>query len=497
MNNTLLLSSFRRLYAQPVSSYLHRIGFLLFTLSFLFTNQTSNAQNIRIVEVDTRNEWVTLKNFGSSTIDISGYWLCERPNYDRIGDAGAVSIVSGDLVLAPNEEVIVNVSPAGQSGGFNAITDLSDNSELGLFASSSFGSTDPDVYLDFVTWGGITNPTRAQQAVDAGRWDDANSFVAGAAPFEYLGDANDVGADFWQGDEGGDAIVRIVEVDTRNEWVTLKNFGSSTIDISGYWLCERPNYDRIGDAGAVSIVSGDLVLAPNEEVIVNVSPAGQSGGFSAITDLSDNSELGLFASSSFGSTDPDVYLDFVTWGGITNPTRAQQAVDAGRWDDANSFVAGAAPFEYLGDANDVGADFWQGDEGGDAIVRIVEVDTRNEWVTLKNFGSSTIDISGYWLCERPKYDRIGDAGAVSIVSGDLVLAPNEEVIVNVSPAGQSGGFNAITDLSPVDSMPSPTLVTTANWVCSHPLLSEAPILTCTSTSSPGAVLPTRRVHNKP
>ena len=423
MNYNILVSPFRRTYALPVYGSLSRICFFLLVFSSLLAGQAAIAQSIRIVEVDPGNEWVTLKNFGSTTVDISNYWLCQRPNYDRIGESGSVAIVSGDLVLSPNEEVIVNVSPAGQSGGFNAITDLTENSELGLFASASFGSTDPEIYLDFVTWGGVTSPTRAGQAVTAGRWDDATSFAEGGAPFSYIGDANDIGADFWQGAETGDARVRIVEVDPGNEWVTLKNFGNATVDISNYWLCQRPNYDRIGESGSIAIVSGDLVLSPGEEVILNVSPAGQSGGFNPITNLTDNSELGLFASGSFGSTDPEIYLDFVTWGGITNPTRAGQAVTADRWDDAASFADGGAPFSYIGGANDIGADFWQGAEVGEPAVRIVQVDPRNEWVTIKNFGTATVDISGYWLCQRPNYDQIGESGSVAIVSGDLVLSP--------------------------------------------------------------------------
>ena len=343
-----------------VPRYRQVLRILPFLLVFLFSAQLTTAQGVRIIEVDPSNEWVTLKNFGSATVDISGYWLCERPNYDRIGDSGAVRIVAGDLVLDPEEEVIVSVSPAGQSGGFNAITDLGENSELGLFVDSNFGSTDPSILLDFVTWGGVTSPTRVSQAVEAGRWDDVNTFAEGNAPFEYIGGANDIGASFWRGADLGAGLVRIIEVDPSNEWVTLKNFGSATVDISGYWLCERPNYDRIGDSGAVRIVAGDLVLDPEEEVIVSVSPAGQSGGFNAITDLGENSELGLFVDSNFGSTDPSILLDFVTWGGVTSPTRVSQAVEAGRWDDVNTFAEGSAPFEYIGGANDIGASFWRG-----------------------------------------------------------------------------------------------------------------------------------------
>ena len=400
--------------------------------------------DIRIVNVDPATEWVTIKNFGSETIDISGYWLCQRPQYDQLGNAGSIRVVFGDLVLDPEEEVLISVSPAGQSGDFSAITDLPDNGELGLFANADFGSTDPDVLLDFVSWGGVTEPTRAEQAVTAGRWDAPDSFVEGGAPFDFIGNAEDVGASFWQG-RVIEFDIRIVNVDPATEWVTIKNFGTETIDISEYWLCQRPQYDQLGNAGSVRIVFGDLVLDPEEEVLISVSPAGPSGDFSAITDLPDNGELGLFANAEFGSTDPNVLLDFVSWGGVTEPTRSEQAVAAGRWDTPGSFVAGNAPFDFIGGANDVGASFWEGEEG-DKIVRISFVDPINEWVTIKNFGTETVDISEYWLCQRPQYDQLGESGSIAIVAGDFVLEPGEEVIVDVSPNGSSGGFTAITDL---------------------------------------------------
>ena len=188
---------------------LHLTSFFLISL---FIVGTSHAQKIRIVDVDPATEWVTIKNLGTETVDISNYWLCQRPGYDRLGDENAIRVVFGDLVLSPDEEVLFSVSPDGQSGEFNAITDLPDNGELGLFSEASFGSTDSRVFLDFVTWGGVTEPTRVEQAVTAERWDAAESFVTGIAPFTFIGDGHDVGADFWK----GTANVRIVDVGSLN-----------------------------------------------------------------------------------------------------------------------------------------------------------------------------------------------------------------------------------------------------------------------------------------
>ena len=69
---------------------------------------------------------------------------------------------------------------------------------LGLFRdNSNFGSESSDQLKDFVQWGAANQP-RVGQAVNATRWDSANNFVSGTAPFTFSGGSGDVGSTFWQ-----------------------------------------------------------------------------------------------------------------------------------------------------------------------------------------------------------------------------------------------------------------------------------------------------------
>ena len=170
------------------------------------------------------------------------------------------------------------------------------------------------------------------------------------------------------------ALVRIVDVNTETEQMTIRNLGNESIDVSGYWICARPGYDRIGNSEAIRIVSGDLNLAPGESLVIDVSPAG-TGNFQPITELAENGEAGLFSESTFGSEDPTIFVDFVSWNGITATTRVEQAVNAGIWNSVGSFVEGRNRFAFTGGASDFGVSFWLGETDGSTTTSTGNSDT--------------------------------------------------------------------------------------------------------------------------
>ena len=123
-------------------------------------------------------------------MDISDYQFCLEPdNYNGVNN---YTSVTDDFVLSPDEEVTIDL---GTSNG--NVADLPANGGLGLFSGPSFTSSSPDVLKDYVQWGAANQP-RVGQAVTAGRWDNANNFVSGTAPYTYTGDFDDVGYTFWQ-----------------------------------------------------------------------------------------------------------------------------------------------------------------------------------------------------------------------------------------------------------------------------------------------------------
>ena len=370
---------------------------------------------IRLLRLDTETETIVLKNFGTVEENIADYQFCLGPGQYNV--LSNYTNVIGDLTLSPNEEVTIDLTSG--SAGVTALPDA--NGAIALFTQANFGSNSPDDLEDYIQWG-AANQARVDQAVEAGRWDSAESFVAGDAPFNYIGGANDVGAEFWEATVVEiDPIIRLLRLDTETETIVLKNFGTVEENIADYQFCLGPGQYNV--LSNYTNVIGDLTLSPNEEVTIDLTSG--SAGVTALPDA--NGAIALFTQANFGSNSPDDLEDYIQWG-AANQARVDQAVEAGRWDSAESFVAGQTPFNYIGGANDVGANFWS----DDTAIRLFQINPETDIVIVKNFDSIERDINGYFLCTKAGvYPQFGNPSQVEIVQGDLTLSPGEEVIIKV------------------------------------------------------------------
>ncbi|MDC8003193.1 T9SS type A sorting domain-containing protein [Aureisphaera galaxeae] len=151
----------KKLFVQNVN----RHWFVSFTLLFMAMGAFAQT-GARITEVIPNTDQVTLTNFNASPLDVSPYWLCLGPGaYANVGalNGGSATIPAGGTL-----QLTFNVDPVADG--------------LSLFSTNNFSSSDPDILLDFVQWGGPNQP-RSGQAVTAGRWDDASDFINCPAPY--------------------------------------------------------------------------------------------------------------------------------------------------------------------------------------------------------------------------------------------------------------------------------------------------------------------------
>lgn len=152
----------------------------ILTLMFsVFTVIMAHTQ-VRLKLVNPANGSVTLHNYGSGTVNVSTYWLCNFPNYNQLN---SIPVTQGNLNLAPGAEVTVT-SSIGLSVA---------DSEVGLYNSSSFASS--VAMQDYVQWG-FAGHEREAVAVNKGIW-TAGTFVSATPPLEYLGNGSQNGAQFW------------------------------------------------------------------------------------------------------------------------------------------------------------------------------------------------------------------------------------------------------------------------------------------------------------
>ena len=139
-----------------------------------------------------------------------------------------------------------------------------------------------------------------------------------------------------------ESIIRIAQVNAVEDTIVLTNFGNETAEVGGFFLCLGPGtYANVGN-----IATGSTSLAPDASITLSYDVSETVDGFS------------LFSTNTFGSSDPEILLDYVQWG-EGNQARVGQAVTAGRWNNANAFVPATTSFSFTGDATDVGDTFWE------------------------------------------------------------------------------------------------------------------------------------------
>ena len=154
-----------------------------FTLCLLFLsfNYGLYAQ-IRLTSVDPVNDHVTIKNFGSSLVDISGYRFCALFQYTT--NLSSLTVESGNLNLGAGAEVSISGWPITSS-----------NSDFGLYLPTGLFSA-PSAMVDFTQWGSGGNG-RESVAEAKGIW-SAGDHLTGNAPYTYSGNGTENGLNFWQ-----------------------------------------------------------------------------------------------------------------------------------------------------------------------------------------------------------------------------------------------------------------------------------------------------------
>lgn len=137
-------------------------------------------------------------------------------------------------------------------------------------------------------------------------------------------------------------IIRVSMVNTATNAVSIANLGGGSVDVGNYFLCLGPGtYRQIS-----ALTTASTILAATESVTV-------------IYDLINASADGLsvFTTNSFGSTDPEILIDYVQWG-AAGQARVNQAVTAGRWNSSEAFLPVADTYTFSGTEAQFGADFY-------------------------------------------------------------------------------------------------------------------------------------------
>ncbi len=238
---------------QTKTSLFKKLGLLC--CAFLLLNSFVLNAQIRLVNVDPFDDEVTIKNFGASTVDISGYWFCVKRTYASFATA---TIIDGSLNLTPNSEVTLAVNA---SAGLDNVA-----SDVSIYLSSGFGTASNMV--DFMQYGDSfpdatgSNAGREGAAVSQGLW-VAGTFILGdPAPWDYTGNGTQNGVDFWSSEtlsSNDEFLNRALAIypNPVNETLNIKNLQEIRLkDITFYDMTGR----QIVSKSLITNFSGDISL---------------------------------------------------------------------------------------------------------------------------------------------------------------------------------------------------------------------------------------------
>ncbi len=132
------------------------------------TTTAAEAHEVGLVitSLGFESDMVVITNFGSETIDLSGYWLCQRPSYAAIP---SVELAPGEfLSIDLGGDVFFPIPGSKTIEGSLNVGGLNPTSgELALYSSNSFGSA--EAIVSYVEWG-TAGHGRSSVAVQAGIW---------------------------------------------------------------------------------------------------------------------------------------------------------------------------------------------------------------------------------------------------------------------------------------------------------------------------------------
>ena len=195
-------------------------------LAFLMFSGLGFSQ-VRIFSLDPANNEFTLKNFGSSTVDISTNRVCTEFSYATIN---TLTVLSGSTNLAAGASVTLtgHTIDAGANGA-----------DFGFFIPSPTFSN-PAHMLDFVQFGSAGNG-RESVAVTKGIW-VAGDFLATQSKYYFNGSGGQFGILNWRQSMCDDIFFsEYIEGSSNNKAIEIFNPTSSAIDLSDYFILQNSN----------------------------------------------------------------------------------------------------------------------------------------------------------------------------------------------------------------------------------------------------------------
>lgn len=204
---------------------------------------------IRINEVNSApDDWVEIMNLGTGTMDLSGYEIRDNSDDHRWQFAKGSSIKAGDLM-------VVEATTVGKvyNDETNAYVEGTFESAIGIGSGDSIRIYDREGnVIDECAWTEHASYEGDAALASIGRYPD------GTGAFVIMKETKGLANDWYK----PQVVINEVESDCEDvvsDWVEIYNVGTTSIDISGWYLFDN---DPVGHAGENTPVAEGTILEP-------------------------------------------------------------------------------------------------------------------------------------------------------------------------------------------------------------------------------------------
>ena len=360
-------------------------------------------------------EWLEIYNSGSTSVDVRNWYFSNKASKTLTFDVN--SIVGYDInnastyTIAPGEYMVIARNGytnfyVANSNDFMTLYDGSGNwiDEATWNSSSSGVSLEQDPSDPYADWIATSNPTPGS----------SNSGGGSAGPTYFPSDLqiNEVMADSWPSRDntswpGG-------------EWIELHNNGTTTINMSGWWLQDQAGnmieLDSSHLIGATSDYATQLIY-PGEIRTVAVNATSSSG---VLNNGQETVRLYL-PNGSIG--------DEVSWNKNEPGFSLEENPLGGMW------VISTYPSPNSTNIPTLASITASGSVGFNEIMPVSNNDGNasplGEWIELLNTGTSDIDLNGWSIIDGMGNQTFLDPGTIAVNSsqGSTTILSGERRIV--------------------------------------------------------------------
>ena len=350
--------------------------------------QASEVENtVYINEIESNDtvtdiDWIEIINTGNSDLDISGWFVTDDKGLERLADNEEWRIEDGTVLKAGEILVITHDVVLGNLS-------LGKNDTVSLYDSSS-------TLLDTYTYSGHAVGTYSRVPDGTGEFVDQEP---------TRGKLNIV-----EKEELPKHRLLINEINSApDDWVEFINIGTEEMDLSGYEIRDNSNDHRWKFAEGTKLPAGELfVVEANTfgQVYDDQTGAYVAGEFHEAIGIGSGDSIRLYDNEGN-------LLDDYSWTGHASYEGNDALASFGRYPD------GTGSFGLMKETKGSKNDWYQ----PQIVINEVESnDDETDWVEVYNVGTTTVDISGWYLYDD---DPVGHAADITPVVDGTVLNPGE------------------------------------------------------------------------